>query len=164
MDIKKEAKIQLHPFMALSKNLIDCFCVIGYKEKDLRDISPNFSEKKLELSLISTIIADSSFNINIRDIIDKVYPDKPNIIKNINKDIITIINTSEIKESNSSIVFNTCVKTNVDEKEPQPERLFYSGYALRFYELFIDHGNEYYVTKAFLIISQYPFFTQYYNL
>ena len=164
MDLNKDIRIQVCPFMALSKNLIEGFYIIGYTEKVLEKLSPNFSEKKLELSLISTIIADSSFNINIRDIIDKVYPDKPNIIKNQNSDIINIINTSVIKENKSSIIFTTCIKTNNDKNEPEPERLFYSGYAFRFYELLKDHENVYCLPKAFVIISQYPFFTQYYNL
>ena len=61
MDLKKDIKIRIYPFMALSKNLIEGFYIIGYKEKVLEELSPNLSEKKLELSLMSSIIADSSF-------------------------------------------------------------------------------------------------------
>ena len=145
MDLKQDIKIRIHPFMALSKNLIEGFYIIGYEEKVLEELSPNISEKKLELSLISSIIADSSFNINFHDIIDKVYPDKPNITN--------ISNNSKIKLDTSSIVFSTCLKTNGDEDEP--ERKFYSGFAFRFHEVFIDQkGNQYDVPKAFLIISK----------
>ena len=159
MDLKNDTKIKVHPFMAISKNLIEGFYIIGYKEKLLEEIleesSPNLSEKNLELSLISSIIADSSLNINFRDIIDKVYPDRP--------EINIIANNSKMKPETSNIVFSTCLKTNADEDEP--ERNFYSGFAFRFHELFIDqNGNQYDVPKAFLIISQYPYFTQYYNL
>ena len=155
MDLTKDTKIKIHPFMALSKNLIEGFYIIGYKEKVLEELSPNLSENKIELSLISSIIADSSLNINLRDIIDKVYPDRP--------DINIITNNSKIKQDTSSIVFSTCIKTNSDEDEP--ERNFYSGFAFRFHELFIDqNGNQYDIPKAFLIISRYPYFTQYYNL
>ena len=155
MDLKKDIQIRIYPFMAFSKNLIEGFYIIGYNEKVLEELSPNFSEKKLELSLISSIIADSSFNIDIRDIIDKVYPDRP--------DINIIANNSKIKPETTNIVFTTCLKTNTNEDEP--ERKFYSCFAFRFHELFIDQkGNQYDVPKAFLIISQYPYFTQYYNL
>ena len=153
MDLKNDISVQLHPFMALSKNLMEHFCIIGYKEEVLQELLPNIigQEQQIKLSLISTIISDSSFKeFDFNMIIDKVYPEKPKIIKNVNK------------PSTSSIVFSTCIKVN--EKEKEIERNFYSGYALRFYELYQYNGIDYYVPKSFLIISQYPYFTQYHIL
>ena len=43
--LKKDIKIQIHPFMALSKNLIEGFYIIGYKEKELEKLSPNLPER-----------------------------------------------------------------------------------------------------------------------
>ena len=152
MDLKKDISIQLHPFMAFSKNLMEYFCIIGYKEELLQELLPDIIEQKqqIKLSLISTIISDSSFKgLDFNQIIDKVYPEKPKIIKNANKPSI------------SSIVFSTCIKINENK---EIERNFYSGYALRFYELYEYNGIVYYVPKAFLIISQYPYFTQYHIL
>ena len=157
MELKDTKSIKLHPFMALSETLMECFCIIGYREKDLQKLSPNFigDKPQIELSLISTIISHSSFKeYDYNMIIDKVYPDKPLILAN--------TNNSKIKPSISSIIFSSCVKTNA--KPNEPERTFYSGYALRFYELYEYNGCEYYVPKAFLIISQYPYFSQYHIL
>ena len=64
MELKDKMSIKLHPFMALSETLMECFCIIGYSEKDLQQLSPNFFEDKpqIKLSIISTIISHSSFN------------------------------------------------------------------------------------------------------
>ena len=133
---------KLSPYLGRSKHLIDIFLVIGYEEKSLLELSPNIleNEKELQITIISNVISDSSLSIDNQKLINDIYPEKPNISK---------IFKSEITSSINFICFNKDGKS----------KIFYSYYAFKFYEKFIDSKNEYYVPKAFVIISEYPYFT-----
>jgi hypothetical protein len=81
-------------------------------------------------------------------IIKRVYPDKPLILK------------TDEPPKHSSVIFSSCFDS-LDGKK----KIVNSGYALRFYEKYIDINKEvYYVPKAFLIFSQYPYFSTYYQI
>ena len=154
----KDIQIKLNPYFTDSKkNLIEYFAIIGYDEKILSDLSFNTSddEYNLELSLISEIKLDSNndkYNDKIQFIIKQIYPDNPRII---------FISNSISKPNNSSIAFYHSFDS-LDGKK-KITRAFYS---LKFYEKYIDYisKKEYYIPKAFLIISfilistwKYPF-------
>ena len=152
MSIKTPTTItKLSPYLGRSKHLIDIFLVLGYEEKSLLDLSPNIleNEKELQITIISNIISDSSLSINSQELIKDIYPEKPNIIK---------IVKSEIQKNITSSINSSCY--NKDEKS----KIFYSYYALKFYEKFSDSKNEYYVPKAFVIISEYPYFTSFHKI
>ena len=142
----EDIKIKLHPYLGCSKNLMEFFVVIGYEEKILNEINledPE-SEKNLKLSIISDIISDLAFNVFEPDtIIKQIYPDIPNIIRDNNP------------PQSSNIVFSSCF-----DSMDGSSKVFFSCYALRFYEKYKDKKNiEYFVPKAFLILSQYPYFS-----
>ena len=150
----EEIPVGLYPYLGCSETLIEFFAVIGYEEKDLKE-NPNFykNQKDLKLTVISKILSDIIHNkVNFDDIITKVYPDKPMIIQITQKEMIT--------PKFSNVIFSSCIDSVNGEK-----KIFYSCYALRFYEKYIDDNKiEYYVPKAFLIYSQYPYFSTFYSL
>ena len=148
--------VKLTPFLGASKNLIEYFGIIGYEEKLLCEYSSNISENEqnLKLSVIYNIVPDSSNNLfNINDIIGQIYPDKPNIIKIAKSDMIC--------PNPSSIIFYSCFDSVEGNK-----KIIHSFYALKCYEKYIDSNskNEYYIPKALLIISRYPYFTTFHKI
>ena len=151
----KEILVKLYPYLGCSNNLIEFFAIIGYEEKLLNENSNlNVLENKsLKLSVISTIISESfKNNVNFEDIIKKVYPDKPSIIQIKKSDIV--------KPKSTNVILSSCIDSLNGEK-----KICYSCYALRFYEKYKHKDKmEYYVPKAFLLYSQYPFFNTFYNI
>ena len=147
----KNIEIRLNPYLGCSKNLMEFFVIIGYEERILNELGSEILEKQdnLELSIISNAISDLAFKIFDPDnIIKQIYPDKPKIIK------------SEIPPKSSSVVFLSCFDSLNGQK-----KIFYSCFALRFYEKYKDKNNiNYFVPKAFLILSQYPYFTTFYKI
>ena len=145
-NIDEDIKIKLSPYLGCSNNLLEFFVVIGYEEILLNEFfknNTNGNENKLELSIISSAISDLAYNIfNPDKIIKQVYPDNPDIIQ------------SEIAPKSSNVVFSSCFDSLNGES-----KVFYSCYGLKFYEKFTINKNEYYIPKAFLILSQYPYFT-----
>ena len=141
-----DIKIKLSPYLGCSKNLMEFFVIIGYQEETLDEHSPNIlqNQDKFDLEIISNVISDLDFNVFDPDLIIKqVYPEKPKILK------------TNIMPNSSNVVFYSCFDSLDGQK-----KIFFSGYALRYYETYIDsYKNEYYVPKAFLILSQYPYFT-----
>ena len=150
----EDIKISLNPYLGCSDNLIEFFAIIGYDEEELIKNNPNIIENQenLNLSIISIVKSETLNNqIDFDLIINQVYPDKPNIIK--------IIKSTK-KPIESNVIFSSCFDSLDGSK-----KIFFSCYALRFYEFFFTKDNvQYYVPKAFLIYSQYPYFTTFYNI
>ena len=154
--MSEETLIKLNPYLANSKNLMEIFAIIGYEEKIIEEHIQDILEnpQNFKISLLSIIKSDvSSFKFNPDYAINQVYPDNPKIIK-------IIKNKKQIPKS-SSVLFYSCINS-IDGKN----KIIYCCYALRFYEKFSINSSEmnYYVPKAFLILSQYPYFTTYYNI
>ena len=151
MSIKSPITTKLSPYLGRSKHLIDIFLVLGYEEKSLLELSPFIleREKELEITIISNIISDSSLSINNILLIKDIYPEKPNI---------KLVKT-EIQNNITSSINSSCYNNTNGEK-----KIFYSTYALKFYEKFNDSKNEYYIPKAFVIISEYPYFTTFHKI
>ncbi len=73
----------INPYLVMSKNLMELFAIIGYRENELLEYSPSIIEKQknLKLTIISTLASDFIFNeIDMNDLIKNIYPNKPNII------------------------------------------------------------------------------------
>ena len=148
----EEIYIKLNPYLSSSENLIDFFAVIGYEEKMLNECNDILGDKNnLKLLVISKVLSESfQTKINFDDIIKKIYPEKPNIYPK----------SEFLKPPTTNVIFSSCIDS-IDGKK----KIFYSCYALRFYEQFRDiNKKEYYVPKAFLIYSQYPYFTTFYHI
>ena len=150
----EDITIELKPYLGCSKNLIEFFAVIGYDEKKLSECPPGNLDvqEDLELSVISEAKSELSTITNyINVILKQVYPEKPKIIK---------ISKSTKKPTDSNVIFSFCFD-NMEGKG----KIFYSCYALKYYEKYVDKSNiKYYVPKALLIYSQYPYFTTFHNI
>ena len=137
----KDDSVKLYPLLARSKNMMEYFLIIGYEERDLPK-----EKTSHEMSLISCISSDLSFkNIDINSIINKIYPNIPEITKNI----------KAIPREIESVIFYNC-----ENSKNEAKKICYSCYALRFYEKY----NDNYIPKAFAIISEYPFFTIFHRI
>ena len=151
----KDISIKLNPYLVRSKNLMEFFVIIGYEEKILLELGKNNNleiEPELEISIISSVVSDLVYGVFDSDnVIKQIYPDKPKIIK--------ITKSDQQMPKNSSVIFYSCFDSLVGEK-----KILYSCYALRFYEKFMVSNTSYYIPKAFLIFSQYPYFTIFHNI
>ena len=140
-----DIKIKLSPYLGCSKRLIEFFAIIGYEEEALKRSGPNYDKNfsQLDLTFLSIVISDFPYEVADDYIIKQVYPDKPSIIK------------SGRFPKFDSIIFSSCIDSQTGNK-----KIFNSCYALRFYEKIETKGGEtYFIPKAFLIYSQYPYFS-----
>ena len=171
MNVKKKIKelqIEKYP-MAESPNLIEYFLIMGYEELYIQEkIFKSFNQKMLlELeeekeknkksnpdsrifkefycrhlpTILSSIGSNFSEPINSDLLIKNVFPLPPSIFYTINDNIPTSLSTLNIVFSN---IQNNIVNI---------------GYAYIFYEnRYLLNKIKFYIPKAFVIISQYPFF------
>ena len=83
---ENEILIKKNPYLSYSKNIIECFSIIGYEEKLLPDIIHEYKITKVQNyspTIISTIISDKDFGIIDNDfIISQIFPDNPDFILN----------------------------------------------------------------------------------
>ena len=145
-----DIKIKLSPYLGCSKKLIEFFGIIGYEEetikRNLLNTTPNPNE--LKLTFLSLVISDISFNFIPAYFIKQIYPDKPPILK------------SNICPRPDNIIFSLCFDSLNGGR-----KIVNSGFALRFYERIKTINNDvYFIPKAFLIYSQYPYFSSYYRI
>ena len=146
----EDIKIYQTPYLGVSKNLMEFFAVIGYDENVIKETNPLLeNQKDIELTILSNIISDLAYNIVEPSLlIKRVYPVKPLILK------------TDEKPKQSSVIFSSCIDSPDGKK-----KILYSCYALRFYEKYVDSKMQiYYVPKAFLIYSQYPYFSTYHHI
>ena len=139
-----DIKIKLFPYLGYSEKLIEFFAIIGYEEETINRflLNENKNQEELEMTFLSIVISNFSFEIADDYIIKQVYPDKPIIIE------------SGMHPNESSIIFSSCIDSENGTKK------IFSCYALRFYEKIKTEDEKiYYVPKAFLIYSQYPYFS-----
>lgn len=80
--MKEDIKIKLNPYLGKSKNFIELFSIIGYEKKIISNYISQQSEDVLILSKISEIKSDNcEKKIGTEDLIQKIYPNKPSILK-----------------------------------------------------------------------------------
>ena len=142
-----EIKIKLSPYLGCSKKLIEFFAIIGYEEKDVSRyiFNPTEIQKELKITFLSLVISDISFNFDPSILIKQIYPDNPPIIK------------SNIYPRSDNIIFSSCIDSLTGDR-----KIVNSGYALRFYEkIEAQNGDVFFIPKALLIYSQYPYFSSY---
>ena len=147
--------IKLNPYLGNSKNLMEFFVIIGYEEQILVEYAQDNNLENdnlyLEMSIISSVTSDLAYGVFDPNIIMKqIYPEKPKIIK---------ITKKEKKPELSAVLFYSCFDSIKGEN-----KILYACYALRFYEKFTILNSSYYIPKAILIFSQYPYFTTFSNI
>ena len=152
--------IKRFPYLSYSKNIIECFLIIGYEEKMLPEIIKGNNISKVQNyspTIISSIIGDEDYGIIDNDfIISQIFPENPEfILKNEN-------NSS--KEEFKNIIYSFMVDS--PNSSNGGKKIFYTCFAFIFNEPFLNNNSEkkdiileeYLIPKAFCIISQYPFF------
>jgi hypothetical protein len=76
--------IKKYPYLSYSKNIIECFSIIGYEEKLLPDIISDYKISKNQNyypTIISSIISSEDFGIIDNDfIISQIFTKKPQFI------------------------------------------------------------------------------------
>ena len=156
----EDVSIKLNPYLVRSKNLMEFFVIIGYEENILIELgkydNKEIDSENIEMSIISSVVSDLAYGVFDSDrVIKQIYPDKPKIIK--------ITKNDQQMPKMSSVIFYSCFDSLVGQK-----KVLYSCYALRFYEKFTlekkDSNKSYFVPKAFLIFSQYPYYTTFHNI
>ena len=151
----KDLLIKKYPYMGFSQNIMEYFAIIGYQENFLSFLIDSNKKKKNPYypTVLSSITSNTDFGIIDNElIISQIYPDTPPIIQ---------INKNDLQHecpSTSNVIYSFCFDT-ADGKS----KLFYTCFGFKFYEKYQHKiGNnieEYYLPKAFCIVSQYNFFT-----
>ena len=175
MSLSLENKILKFPYLAYSKNLIECFNIIGYMEvhmgEIIKEIKKNFEKnnetiikiKKMNMnylkeykSTINPIIINSiSSNSEKENFIDfdllikSIFPSLPSIYYNL------IENSKDYKIDSYNVIFYL----DIEQKKP-----IYS-FSFVFYEMIhVSNSLKIHVPKVFNILSQYPYFIEFNNL
>ena len=157
------------PYLGYSENLIEYFSIIGYTETFIPELISNYKLRQINTinnnndqnslknknpyspTILSSITSKSDYGIVDNElIITQIYPENPKLILN-------EVNQSVPEKSN--IIYSFCFDSN-DGKQ----KLFYTCFGYKFYELYKDSNSddEYYIPKAFCIISQYSFFNTFF--
>ena len=157
------------PYLGYSENLIEYFSIIGYTEifipelissyklKQVNTINNNNNQFSLKYNnpypptVLSSITSKIDYGIVDNElIITQLYPENPKLI-------LKEVNQPEPEKSN--VIYSFCFDSN-DGKQ----KLFYTCFGYKFYELYKDQNSDeqYYIPKAFCIISLYPFFNTFF--
>ena len=163
---EKELKINKYPYLGYSENLMECFSIVGYEESILPQIIQENKKDNNYLyrpAVLSSIISKQDFGIIDNDlIISQIFPSNPKFIN---------ITNSQNNGKNSIIPpipksKNIIYSFMIDSPDGK-KKLFYTCFGYIFYEKYkyYDSNNnlfsleEYYIPKAFCIISQYSYFS-----
>ena len=168
--MEKDLLIKKYPYFGYSQNLIECFSIIGYEENSLPQIIEEFKANNNNNSfspvILSSIISNRDYGIIDNDlIISQIFPENPSFINSntITTNVRSGLNR-EIKEmtKTKNIIYSFMIDSPDGKK-----KLFYTCFGFIFYEIYkyYDSNNnlfnleEYFIPKAFCIISQYSYFS-----
>ena len=148
----KELYIKKYPYLGFSQNIMEYFSIIGYQENFIPILIDSFKKKKNPYSptVLSSITSNIDYGIVDNElIISQIYPKSPSIIQINKNDIITQVPPT------SNVIYSFCFDA-LDGKS----KIFHTCFGYKFYEKYLmkSTGIEYYIPKAFCIISQMPFF------
>ena len=159
--------IKKYPYLGYSPNLIEYFGIIGYSETFIPELissiknsnsnpNPNNQSQLKNMSpypptVLSSITSNNDYGIVDNElIITQLYPDNPKIFT---------VEQNQPEPEKSNAIYSFCF----DSLDGQT-KLFYTCFGFKFYEIFKDEEDKYYIPKAFCIISQYPFFNAFFNI
>lgn len=154
--LNEELQLKKNPYLAVSQSLIEYFTIIGYNENFVPKILDTYKKNKNEFkpTVISSIISQSDLGIvDNKLIISQIYPENPKTILINKNNIITE------PPPTSNVIYSFCFDSSDGKK-----KIFYVCYAFKFYEKYLyylnkNYSEEYFVPKAFCIISQYYYFS-----
>ena len=146
-----------YPFLGYSPNIIEYFGIIGYNEKYVPQMLNDFNNKHITThpTILSSITSNSDFGLVDNDlIIEQIYPDDPAPI------IINKNDPNQEPPSQSKVIYYFCF-----DSQDGTKKLFHVCFSLKFHEKYISLTNEeYYIPKAFCIVSQYYYFNLFYYI
>ena len=151
----KDLLVKKYPFLGYSLNMIEYFGIIGYNEKYVPIMINTFinEQKTTPPTILSSVISNTDFGLVDNDlIIDQVYPDNPEP-KLISK------NEPIPEPPTSNALYSFCFDSTDGKK-----KLFHVCFAFKFHEKYKQNDEEYYIPKAFCIISQYYYFSFFLNI
>ena len=150
------------PYLGYSDNLMEYFSIIGYSETFIPELISTYKQNHNNANnnninpfaptVLSSITSKTDYGIVDNElIITQLYPENPKIY------LTSETNQSEPEKVN--VIYSFCFDSNDGKK-----KLFYTCFGYKFYELYKDINNDvdYYIPKAFCIISQYPFFNAFF--
>ena len=149
----KDLLVKKYPYLGYSPNLMEYFCIIGYQEHFVPQVIESFKKNQYPYSptILSSITSNTDFGIVDNSLItSQIYPDNPKLIciKNDNKQVIRP----------TKVIYSFCFDS-LDGKN----KIFYICFGYKFYEQYQyflgNNTEEYYIPKAFCIISQYASFS-----
>ena len=155
----KDLLIKKYPYLGFSKNIMEYFAIIGFQENFIPILLDSDKKKKNSYypTVLSSITSNTDFGIVDNElIISQLYPEAPTLI-HINK---TDNQYSQQPEppNTSNVIYSFCFDST-DGKT----KLFYTCFGYKFYEKYQhksgNNTEEYFIPKAFCIVSQYNFFT-----
>ena len=152
----KALMIKKNPYLSFSQNIMEYFAIIGYQENFVHQILDSYKKKenKYPPKIISCITSSCDYGlVDNKVIIKQVYPENP---------LVIFINKNDANQEfppTSRVIYSFCFDST-DGKT----KLFYVCYAFKFYERYKYYlteniYEEYYIPKAFCIISQYYYFS-----
>ena len=153
----KELLIKKYPYLGSSPNLMEYFSIIGYQEGFVPQVieASKKNQNNYTPTVLSSITSNTDYGI-VDDnlIIAQIFPDIPKLIPANKNDFY------QQSPHSSNIIYSFCFDST-DGKT----KIFYTCFAYKFYEQYQNRlpnfsSEEYYIPKAFCIISQYA----YYNL
>ena len=157
--------IKKYPYLGYSPNLIEYFGIIGYSETFIPELissiknqnSNSNPQSQLKIispyppTVLSSITSKNDYGIVDNElIINQLYPDNPKIL---------MVEQNQSEPEKSNVIYSFCF----DSLDGQT-KLFYTCFGFKFYEIFKDDEDKYYIPKAFCVISQYPFFNAFFNI
>ena len=145
----KKSLIPKYPYLGYSPNLIDYFGIVGYQEEFIPELIKETQGGKNMHSptILNSVISNIDYGTMDNNLmLTQIYPDNPPIKK---------LDNLEIHPPPTNIMYSFCFDSQDGKK-----KLFYTCYAYKFQEIYKNYktGEEYYIPKAFSIISQYAFF------
>ena len=157
--------IKKYPYLGYSPNLIEYFGIIGYSETFIPELISSIKNQNSNSNLqsqiknispypptvLSSITSKNDYGIVDNElIINQLYPDNPKIL---------MVEQNQTEPEKSNVIYSFCF----DSLDGQT-KLFYTCFGFKFYEIFKDDEDKYYIPKAFCVISQYPFFNAFFNI
>ena len=164
--------INKYPYLSKSPNLIECFSIIGYEENMLPQIiEENKKNNNINLyypSVLSSIISSNDYGIIDNDLkINQTFPYYPKFIK-IQNNNQNVRNSANVEVPKTKNIIYSFMVDSPDIKN----KLFYTCFGIIFHEKYKYYDSinnlfsleEYYIPKAFCIISQYSYFSFFYYI
>ena len=150
----KALLIKKYPYLCYSPNLMEYFTIIGYQENFVPQLIESSKKRQYPYSptILSSINSNTDYGIvDNHLIIGQIFPDNPKIIP---------VNKYDNLQAPlpSKIIYSFCFDST-DGKN----KIFYICFGYKFYEQYQyflgNNTEEYYIPKAFCIISQYACFS-----